>query len=102
MEGLISNLLAVVHKMWTAHNKVVHARDEQGLWLWEGEELRTAIDEQFELGEDGLLQEDHHYIMRGCEAVEDMMAVEKKTWLHGIQIAREVCENVVETETDQL
>ena len=49
-----------------------------------GEELRMAIDEQFELGKDGLLQEDCHYIMRGHEAVEDMMAVEKKTWLHGI------------------
>ena len=50
----------------------------------------------------GLLQEASHYITRGHEAVEDMMAVEKKMWLHGIQIAREVCENAVEMETDQL
>ena len=84
VEGLISNFLVVIHKMWTARNKVIHARDEQGLWLREGEELRMAIDEQFELGKDGLLQEDHHYIMQGHEVVEDMMAVEKKRWLHGI------------------
>ena len=34
--------------------------------------------------------------------MEDMTAAEKKTWLHGIRIAREVCENETETETAQL
>ena len=59
-----------------------------------------AIDEQFELGKDGLLQEDCHYITRGHEAVEDMMAVRCGCTVS--KLPGEVCENAVEMETDQL
>ena len=35
-EGLVSNILAVVHKQWVVRNAVVHQHDELGLNVWEG------------------------------------------------------------------
>jgi len=100
--GMVSNLLGIVHKMWILRNEVVHERDEQGLKVKEGRELEKAISEQFELGVNSLLAADQHFITRGRKRVENMMAVEKKTWLYGIQIAREVGEREEETEVTQL
>ena len=67
-----------------------------------GEELNAAIGEQFDLGPLGLPLWDQHYIDRGREAVANMSAAKKKTWLHGIQIACEVGEHEEETEVTQL
>ena len=64
----------------------VHACDEKGLKVKEGEELMEAIAEQFELGTIGLLSTDQHYITQGRNVVEAMTAAEQKTWLHGIHI----------------
>ena len=55
VEGLVSNLFAIIHKMWTLRNGVVLAHNEKGLKVKEGEELWEAIAEQFELGTIGLL-----------------------------------------------
>lgn len=63
MEGLVSNILSLIHKQWLlARNAVVHARDQHGLKVREGRELEIAIDTQFQLGEDGLLPQDLHLI----------------------------------------
>ena len=101
-EGLVSNLFAITHKMWTLQNGVVHTRDEKGLKVKEGEELWEVIAEQFELGTIGLLSADRHYIAWGRNVVEAMMAAEQKTWLHGICIACKVGEHEEESEVAQL
>ena len=59
--------------------RVVHACNEKGLKVKEGEELWEAIAEQFELGTIGLLSTDRHYIIQGCNVVEAMTAAEQKT-----------------------
>jgi len=62
-----------------------------------------VIIEQFELGLEGILpKNDRHYIKRGLEVVDKMTAAERKTWLQGIQIAREVGKVEVEMEVTQL
>ena len=101
-EGLDSNLFAIIHKMLTLQNGVVHACDEKGLKVKEGEELWEAIAEQFELGTIGLLSTNRHYIAWGHNVVEAMMVAEQKTWLHGIRIAREVGEHEEESKVAQL
>ena len=88
--------------MWIMQNVVVHQHDNQGLKVKEGEELNAAIAEQFNLGPLGLPLRDRHYIDSGRETVANMSAAEKKTWLHGIQIAFEVGEHEEETEVTQL
>jgi len=61
-KGLVSNLLTLVHKLWKARNDVVHEGDDLGLKVKDGRELEEAITEQFELGLEGLLPRDSHYI----------------------------------------
>ena len=80
----------------------MHQCDDQGLKVKEGEELNAAIAEQFDLGPLGLPLWDQHYIDCSREAVANMSAAKKKTWLHGIRIAREVGEHEEETEVTQL
>jgi len=101
-EGLVNNLLTLVHKLWKSRNDAVYEQDDLGLKVKDGQELEEAISEQFELGLEGLLPQDSHYINRGREAVDTMTAAERKTWLHGVRLAREIGESEVETEVTQL
>ncbi len=98
-EGLVCNLLALVHKQWIARNAVVHQRDPQGLKIKDAEELEEAIDEQFQLGAADLLPHHHHHLTRGRDAVDIMTATQKKTWLSSILLYREVSEAEIETDT---
>ncbi len=99
---LVNNLLALVHKQWKTRNAVVHERNEQGLKVKEGKELEEAITEQFLMGPEGLLPHDQHHLTRGRAAVENMSAAQKKTWLYGIEIARQVCELELDSEVTQM
>lgn len=101
-EDLVMNMFSLVHKQWEVRNAVVHARDEKGLKVKEGDELRAAIAEQFELGDEDLRPEDRHYIARGKKRVDKMSGSEQKTWLHGIRIAREAYEMEVDSEITRL
>lgn len=86
-KGLVQNLLALVHKQWIAHNAVVHKHDDRGLKLKDRKELKAAIAAQFELGTEGLLHKNCHFIDRGKQAVANMIVPQKKMWLHSIQLA---------------
>jgi hypothetical protein len=88
--GLTTNLLHITHSQWSHRNSVLHERDAQGLKLKEGQELTVAIHTQFLLGLDGLLTRDHHYINRGLDHINALPAANRKAWLRGIQIAREL------------
>ena len=88
--GLTTNLLHITHSQWSHRNSVLHERDALGLKLKEGQELTAAIQTQFALGLDGLLTRDHHYINRGLEHINALPAANRKAWLSGIQIAREL------------
>jgi hypothetical protein len=101
-EGLISNILTLVHKQWIAQNAVVHALDEKGLKVQEGKELALAIDAQFSLDVNSLLPQDCHLITRDWQSVNEMMATGQKTRVQSIQIAREVYESEIESKTTQL
>ena len=98
----MSNILTLVHKQWTVQNVVVHACNDLSLKVHEGEELKIAIEMQFQLGTDGLSVVNHHLITRGQEVVEAMSALGQKTWLQSIQIACEVYEKERESETMQM
>jgi len=88
--GLVTNLLHVTHAQWIHRCNVLHARDAEGLKIKEARELADSIRAQFALGLDGLLTRDHHYILRGLDQVEALPADNKKAWLRGILIAREL------------
>jgi hypothetical protein len=88
--GLSTNLLHLTHSQWIHSNSVLHGRDSQGLKIKEGQSLTASICTQFSLGLDGLLPWDHHYINHGLDIIQALPEANKKAWLHGIQIAREL------------
>ncbi len=101
-ENLVSNILTLVHRQWIARNAVVHARNDLGLKIREGQELEAAISRHFQMGTSGLLVIDQHLITRGRAAVDRMTATSQKAWLQNIIIAREIFENTIETETTRM
>jgi hypothetical protein len=88
--GLVTNLLTVTHAQWMHRCSVLHERDSQGLKLQEGRELLASVQQQFALGVDGLLTKDHHYIRRGWDCILALPAANKKAWLTGIILARQL------------
>ena len=54
----MQQLLSMVHKMWIARNKVVHARDENGRLVKEKTKTEQAIVAQFELEYEDLHPQD--------------------------------------------
>jgi hypothetical protein len=58
--------------------------------LKDGQQLAAAIQEQFLLGMDCLQARDRHFITRGQDTVTALPANNKKAWLSGIRIARQL------------
>lgn len=87
--GLVTQLYTLAHNQWIYRNSVLHERDAQGLRIKEGEDLENSINEQFEIGVDGMNPADWHFIERGREEVGNLSVSDKKAWLSGITIARD-------------
>ena len=96
--ALVTQLLSLTHSQWMHCNGMLHERDSQGLKLKDAETLRLAIEEQFEIGLEGLLAKDRHYITRGKEAVFALLAGNKKAWLSSILIARKLYDDTATSE----
>jgi hypothetical protein len=71
-EGLVRNILSLIHKQWIAHNVVTN--DKKDLKVCNGKELVAAIITQFCMDVEGLLPQDQHLITCGRQAVKDMSA----------------------------
>jgi hypothetical protein len=87
--GLVTTLLSMTHAQWSHRNQIFHARDAQGLWIMEGQELDMAITLQFQSGLEGLHPNDYHLIECGHDRVLHMTGPGKLSWLSSIRIARE-------------
>jgi len=68
-QGLIQQLLSVVHKIWIAWNAVVHEWDDNGCLTKERKETEEAIQDQFELEYEDLCPQDWHLMEMGQEMV---------------------------------
>jgi hypothetical protein len=64
--------------MWTHHNSIDHAVDEQGLPVRLAAVIETAIHNEFCKGTEGLAQRDFRFIRRGCDNVMALSAVDKQ------------------------
>ena len=83
-EELVQNLLAMVHKMWIAHNDVAHAIDEKGCNIKDVLAMDTDIEEQFMLGYEDLMRRNFHLINIGRSAIDRRSAGKQWVWLHSI------------------
>ena len=95
-------LLQLSHAMWTALNGILHERDQQGLLLSEGQNLREAITEWFLKGHDGLLPADYHLVdIYTLDELLQRPPSEKYTWLGAIKLAHKVAEETNRSEVGQ-
>jgi hypothetical protein len=85
--GLVSQLLELMHGMWTHWNKTLHAVDDQGLPWVHSILLQTDIYAEFQKDVEDLAWRDYHFIWQGWDNVLSMSASKKQAWLHGICLA---------------
>ena len=87
--GLVERLVLLTHSQWIYRNSVVHHREADGLRREEQAELRALIEEQFQLGNEGLPREDIFLLEEDFEEVWKRSGTDKRTWLRAIRIARQ-------------
>eukprot|EP00956_Cyclotella_meneghiniana_P029291 scaffold70426_cov59-Cyclotella_meneghiniana.AAC.2 len=88
MESLITNLLEVTHGMWIYRNVVVH--DElEGVYAVQGRErLQRAIEEQQELGDEGLGEEDKWLLEVNLADLDSTSGEREAYWVLAVEMAR--------------
>jgi len=88
-KALVIKLIEVTHGQWIYRNVVVHDRTAGDLVSRRKEEIRIAIEEQIELGEDGLAEEDRYLLEIDLEDLDNSTGEDQMYWLLAIQSARE-------------
>ena len=99
---LVCNLLEVSHAMWTKRNSIVHEKAANGLRMAEAQQLEDDIRMEFELGHDGLHENDKWLLNDGIESVLSLTGYDQQTWLTDIRLAREEYEAELAHEAHQL
>ena len=100
---MVTNLLDISHKQWTARNGVVHEKAPNGLPLEEAAQLANDITAQFNMGTTDLLARDHYLIDHTTlEAILDMQGEDQYIWLDTIQTARTIANETTDLEVTNM
>ncbi len=86
---LCIKLLEVTHGTWLVRNFLIHDKVEGMLALEKKEELQLAIEEQLELGEDGLEEEDKYLLEIKLDDLGSTSGEVQHYWLLAIRSARQ-------------
>jgi hypothetical protein len=65
-------------------------------------QLDDEIASQFAQGTDGLHDRDHHFILRGADAVAKLSGTDQRNWLLGVKCARRDYERSVGQEIQRM
>jgi hypothetical protein len=87
---LVIKLLEITHGQWLYRNVVVHHRTAGDLVTRRKEEIREALEEQIELGEEGLAEEDMFVLEINLDELDNSTGEDQIYWLLSLQAAREV------------
>ncbi len=96
-QGLIIKLLEVTHGQWIYRNIQIHDAVTGTQVTWHKEELLSDIEEQLELGEEGLLEDDHWLLEVKLGDLESTTGEQEEYWLLAMKAAREAY-NLVEDQ----
>eukprot|EP00956_Cyclotella_meneghiniana_P022017 scaffold40896_cov41-Cyclotella_meneghiniana.AAC.6 len=88
-EGLVIKLLEVTHGQWLYRNVQVHDFKTGDLASKRKEELRKALEDQIELGEEGLAKEDEYLLDINLDDLDDSSGEDQAIWLLALKAARE-------------
>jgi len=86
---LVIELLEITHQQWLYRNVVVHDRTAGDLVSHRKEEIREALEEQMELGEEGLAEEDRFLLEINLDKLDNSTGEDQTYWLLSLQAARE-------------
>lgn len=86
---LVIKLLEITHGQWLYCNVMVHIRTAGDLVTRRKEEIREALEEQMELGEEGLAEEDRFLLEINLDELDNSTGEEQTYWLLSLQAARE-------------
>ena len=86
---LVIRLLEITHGQWLYRNVMVHDRTEGDLVTKRKEDLKTALEEQLELGEDGLEEEDKFLLEINLDELEASSGEDQTYWLLALEAARD-------------
>ena len=87
-KGLVVKLLKVTHGQWLYRNIHVHDATSGMAATARKEEIQRFIEDQIELGEEGLEEKDHYLLEVNLEDLEHTTGEEQHYWLLQIQAAR--------------
>ena len=88
-KDLVTKLLEVTHGQWLYRNVVVHDRTAGDLVTRRKEEIRDALEEQMELGEEGLAEEDRFLLEINLDELDNSTGEDQTYWLLSLQAARD-------------
>ena len=86
--GLVTRLLEITHGQWIYRNFVVHDHVSGTLATASKEQLMVEIEEQQELGDDGLLEEDKYLAEVNLDSLESTSGERQTYWLLAMRTAR--------------
>ena len=88
-QELVIRLLEITHGQWIYRNVMVHDRTAGELVSKRKEELRKALEDQLEIGEEGLEEEDKFLLEINLEDLGTSSGEDQTYWLMALEAARE-------------
>ena len=82
-------MLEITHGQWLYRNLVVHDNTAGDLVSRRKEEIREALEERMELGEEGLAEEDRFLLEINLDELDNSTGEDQTYWLLSLQAARE-------------
>lgn len=81
--------MEVTHNQWLVRNVQVHDAIGKDQAIRRKEEIRQAIQDQLDLGEEGLAEEDRYLLEINLDALDTSTGETQEYWLLALYVARE-------------
>ena len=88
-QELVIRLLEITHGQWIYRNVMVHDQTAGELVSKRKEEIRKALEDQLEIGEEGLEEEDQFLLEINLEDLGTLSGEDQTYWLLALEAARE-------------
>jgi len=88
-QGLSLKLLEFTHGLWLVRNFLIHDKVSGMLALERKEEIQVALEEQLEMGTEGLEEDDLYLMEINLEDLESTSGEHQAYWLLAVQAARD-------------
>ena len=86
---LVIRLLEITHGQWLYRNVMVHDRTAGDLASKRKEEIRRALEDQLELGEEGLEEDDRFLLEINLDELDTSSGEDQAYWLLALEAARD-------------